>query len=334
MFIIFNRQDNNSDVTEYYINMIIDSILRIGQEYKEVKNLNEISKGDIVITISILDLLKIRIVKKDIKTINWYQGILPEESFMRNRSILRKCILDYIERWSIYNVDLNIFVSRAMMNHYNNKHGYSKKNYLIIPCFNTEFSVSFFNNFDKYKKLNLAYIGSISKWQCFEEMLDIFKEIEKNQREANLYIFTREKATAEKIIINKKIKHYYIDYVPNDQLARKLNNIKYGFLLRKNNAVNYVSTPTKMSHYIANGVIPIMTNAIGDFKEVFKGIKYKIIIDLKEDNKKNANKILNYNKLFSFKPVEIYNEYHKIFNNYYSREKSIIKLSKKLEKLL
>ena len=52
----------------------------------------------------------------------WLQGILPEESFMRNKSYIRKYILEKIELFVLNQVNVCIFVSDYMKYYYNHKY--------------------------------------------------------------------------------------------------------------------------------------------------------------------------------------------------------------------
>ena len=47
-------------------------------------------------------------------------------------------------------------------------------------------------------------------------------------------------------------------------------------ITRKDIAINKVATPTKMSSYLANGIIPIFSDIIGDFNKVMGKLKYTV----------------------------------------------------------
>ena len=109
-------------------------------------------------------------------------------------------------------------------------------------------------------------------------------------------------------------------------LDEELKNVKYGFLIRKKDPINYVSTPTKLSTYLANGIIPITTKNIYDINELMKDKKYKIFIDLNEDVETIARKIIDIDKNMKDENNMI-TEYNDIFNEYYNEDNYIRQLS-------
>ena len=64
----------------------------------------------------------------------WLQGILPEESFMRNKSYIRKYILEKIELFVLNQVNVCIFVSDYMKYYYNHKYIFKSEHNIVIPC--------------------------------------------------------------------------------------------------------------------------------------------------------------------------------------------------------
>ena len=100
-------------------------------------------------------------------------------------------------------------------------------------------------------------------------------------------------------------------------------------MIRQDVAVNNVATPTKMSSYLANGIIPIFTNVIGDFKKELKNLTYSIPLDV---NNNGIDKLFELeNKKISSK--DVMEEYNTIFSRYYSEDYYIEKISKDLLKL-
>ena len=106
-----------------------------------------------------------------------------------------------------------------------------------------------------------------------------------------------------------------VRYIPYTELNYEMSKYKYGFLLRKDTAVNNVATPTKMNSYMACGVIPIFSDVIGDFKDALKDVRYKIAVSSSNDCI-NALKEIENRELNS---AEILKEYKKIFETYYSK---------------
>ena len=187
------------------------------------------------------------------------------------------------------------------------------------------------NNINKNKfnneNINFTYIGGLSKWQCIEETLKIYKEIENNNENVFLKFLTPDISEGKKLLEEYQIKNYEVKYVDNSLLSEELRNVKYGFLIRKEDPINYVSTPTKLSTYLSNGIIPITTKNIYDINKLMQDKEYKIFIDLNEDIKTIAKKIIDADK--NIKDEEnMITEYNNIFNEYYNEDNYIKQLSK------
>ncbi|HCH8014075.1 TPA: hypothetical protein NJW72_003719, partial [Acinetobacter baumannii] len=120
------------------------------------------------------------------------------------------------------------------------------------------------------------YAGSLATWQCVDKTLELYSLIERVLPNASLTLLTKEKELAETMINNYKIKNYSIKYVSLENLDTELLKYKYGFLIRENHIVNNVATPTKMNSYLANGIIPIYSSFIDDFKVNFN--EYDFIV--------------------------------------------------------
>lgn len=325
MIKILENKYDKKDVTQRYIAIIAKSISKLGGDFEYIYNIKSIKKSDVVITTNIDDAIRVMILKRA-RVINWYQGIRPEESFIKNNSKLRKKILEYFEKFVLKKAILNIFVSYGMKEYYHGKYSLRKLNYFIMPCFNTDINYinkSKFNN----KNINFTYIGGLSKWQCIEETLSIYKEIEKNNKNVFLKFLTPDIDEGKNIIERYDIKNYEIKYVDNSKLRDELKNVKYGFLIRKEDPINYVSTPTKLSTYLANGIIPITTKNIYDVQKLMEKKEYKIFIDLDEDLDVICRKIMDIDKNINDENKMIY-EYKEIFNKYYNEDYYIKQLSK------
>lgn len=325
MIKILENKYDKKDVTQRYIEIITQSISKLGWDFEHISNINDIKRKDIVITTNIDDAIKVLILKRA-RVINWYQGIRPEESFIRNNSTLRKTIIDCIESFVLRKSLLNMFVSYGMKEYYYDKYSFSKSNYFIMPCFNTKI-----NNIDKNKfnqrNINFTYIGGLSKWQCIEETLKVYKEIEKNNKNVFLKFLTPDINEGKKLLEKYDIRNYEVKYVDNSLIGNELKDVKYGFLIRKEDPINYVSTPTKLSTYLANGIIPITTKNIYDVNKLMEEKEYKIFIDLNEDIEIIARKIIDTDKNINDENNMI-SEYNDIFNKYYNEDYYIKQLSK------
>jgi hypothetical protein len=76
-------------------------------------------------------------------------------------------------------------------------------------------------------------------------------------------------------------------------MTERSSKYHYCFLLRENNIVNKVASPTKYGEYLRCGVKLIMTEGIGDFSGLTKSKYFGIVLKDLNDNGVIKNKIHN-----------------------------------------
>ena len=198
-----------------------------------------------------------------------------------------------------------------------------------MPCFNQSMNDGAFYE-SKYKEPTFVYTGSLSKWQCIDEVLMLFSYIQEHIPSAKIYIYTSEKDRAKELLSKYNISsNFEIDYVNYKYLNSKLKDIKYGFLIRENIDVNNVATPTKMNAYLANGIIPIFSIVINDFKVILTG---RYLISGSNNNELKEKILLMENEKVS--ADELREEYSKIFGDYYNQSKYINNIKNEIKRYL
>lgn len=264
----------------------------------------------------------------------WYQGVLPEESYMNNRSFFRAFLLGKIEKFFLKKSKMLFLVSDAMLDHYERKYNLSlKEKSIIMPCFNETKVVEDAFDDKKYTENIFVYVGGLQSWQCFEQTTQLYAEIEK-QAESNtkFYVYTFQKKAAEEIIKKYDIKNYTVDCVAKDVLSERIKKAKYGFVLRENNVVNNVATPTKFSNYLANGIIPIYSSALRSFADFDKKNDLGLVCDL-DSQDEGVKKILLHMKLQnSAEQIRAKCEY--AFSVYYNAKMYMEEISKKTKSII
>ena len=310
------RKDDLNDATSFYVETIIDVLRRNNEDCEIVYSLDQILKGDKIIVITLPAFVSVwrKNPKQDMTM--WFQGIVPEECSLMY-SGLRKywkfiynCLLEY---FVLNRANRLFFVSDAMRRHYAKKYGYKKDNYVIMPCFNQELQENSFSEV-KYSSPSFVYAGSLAEWQCVEQTLCLYKQIKEFIPEATLSLLTGEKEKAENLISKYQLNNVVVKYVPYKELNNELSKYKYGFLLREDIKVNNVATPTKMNSYMSCGIIPVYSNVIGDFKEEFKSLKYKIEISSFADTIKQLQQL----EATPISSISVLSEYKSLFSKYYS----------------
>jgi glycosyltransferase involved in cell wall biosynthesis len=223
-------------------------------------------------------------------SIDWH-GALPEESKMGGAHENRIKALEMIEREMLVKADLNIFVSNAMANHYKFKYELPTIDNVIVPCCVTD------NRFIDYDDIELnsnsgvsitfAYVGTMTDWQCGQEMIRLFSLLYKRDSRCRFLMLI---PTSDHIKVNKYIadyelpnEAYVLKSVTHDEVAMNLATADVAVFLRKNDVVNTVSSPTKFGEYMAAGLPVLMTDNIGDFSAIVR--------------EKNVGLCLNYNEI-------------------------------------
>ena len=328
---IYNPYNNNT-VTDVYVSTVADAFVKAGYEIEKVGALIKQSKNSnaTVFVVAVKDAIIAKL--KGYKNIYlWVQGIAPEESYMKHNSKLRYAVLSLIERTGLACADFSFFVSNAMLEHFKKKYGYKKDNYYIMPCFNSEIDEKSFKYEGKYKNNVFLYAGGLDVWQCFEQTAQLYKKIEDAIPNTTFRVLTKDKNTAESIMKKYNILSYSIDFKPSEQVVEEMAKAKFGFSIRQEHPVNAVSTPTKLSTYISNGVIPIYSKYVLDFHSLIKDSSFSVCVEEGLDG--NIEKIKEF-CLSNISAEDVLEQYKQIFGNYYSREFHINNISKRLKEEL
>lgn len=318
---------NNITVLIRYLEIIKNAFEKCGYTCQYVDSMDCVDKRSIVVFPMAKDAFKYYI--QGYKTlIVWQQGVTADESYMRHQSIIRKIILNCIDCFMMKKSKMVFFVSESMKKHYEklSKSSFDEKSY-VMPCYNEELDDSIFYNKD-YSQYVFSYVGSLDLWQCFNEVVSLYKEIEKRIPNSRLKVLTFDVEKGKNILEREGIKNFSIKRVPKEEVVEELKEVKYGFVLREDNIVNKVATPTKFSSYLSAGVIPIFSKCLVDFYELAKNNKYTIAIDSMNVNTNLIDKLC-----MEISIDEIRKEYKEIFNTYYNTNLHTDNITKLIRKV-
>lgn len=325
------KRESNGDATLYYMDIIKEAAARAGEEVVDGYSFDD-SNGRDVVTLNPPSLPRVMI--KGARSVSvWFQGVdgveyLHYGKCSRFKKIERYIVLSIYEWIALKKSSLNFFVSQKMLDYYRKTFGYKKDNYVIMPCFNDQMKTSSFSD-EKYKRPSFVYAGNLAKWQCFPQMIDLYKEIKEKLPNAELTIYSPDQEEAKQILKEKGVEAL-VKYVPYPQLAEEIKEYKYGFLIREDDIVNNVATPTKMCNYLANGIIPIFSNVIGDFKEELKELKYAIPLG---ERYEGLEKLYELEKE-EIKAQDVMSDYKTIFDRYYSKEYYVELIAKSMKRFV
>ncbi len=226
--------------------------------------------------------LKVASLRRKVKIVYWVQGTVPDESYLRHKSKLRKILLRCVEDLALSVSSKYVYVSDGMADFYKGRIATKNKEYIIVPC------LSEFTEVDIPQKTpnSFVYIGGLSEWQCFEQILDVYEQVRTS--DSIFHIITHEVEKAQKIMSARSfnmcgIKIYSL--TDRNVIPKTLAQFQYGFLIRKDSPVNYVASPIKFLEYLSCGVNVIMTDAVPYYAEIVKQHKVGTVINLGEEIK-------------------------------------------------
>lgn len=335
--VIYYKESDLNEAVSYYISIMERALKNHFETVVRVHSIHEINTDDVVAMISHSCFLEVLKTNRKQKMIFWWQGVAPEEiifgkknpSFRARIKYLYLCCLEFFFlRYS----SLNLFVSESMRKHYNNKYGYKKDNYVIMPCFNQKIEDVRFRYPDKYKHPSFVYAGGIQAWQCVDEALQLYALVKQKHSDASMTLLTKDDKSAQDLIAKHHLTDVTIKFVPLESLNGELARYKYGMLLRSNDPVNNVATPTKFNSYLAVGIIPIISRVIGDYGTITDKMKYAVCIQDEKDLQ-SAFEQVDCIEQQVLSPEDVLAEYKEIFNYYYNEPLYIETITKKLQEI-
>lgn len=334
--LIWLLQSANSEATDYYVETIALALEKSGHKTKLVPPKESslcvkyhAEKDDWFVTCNPIEAC--RIARLGVRNfILWCQGVIPEESYLRNKSGLRAFVLSLLERRALKKAAFCLFVSDEMRFHYEKKYKVDfKGRCFIMPCFNSTLSPELFWTEGKYDSPTFAYVGSLAAWQRFEETVSLYKAIESRVPGTRLKVLTFNQDEARDILYSKGVKNYEVGCVPKEKVSQELSDVSYGFVLREDNSVNRVATPTKLSAYMSAGVIPVFSDCLRSFANMASSLHYAVPVGEPVDIDLLVGRCTE-----QIDVKKILAEYQHVFETYYSRDYYVRQLAPLLDKLL
>ncbi len=335
---IFLMNGDRNTATTFYIDILESALQKVFASVEYVDNVDDINKNDVVLVITIYSMLKVIRHRFNQNFIFWFQGVQPEELVFNEphpsfRLLLRKKYMAFWEWFILHRSKVNIFVSDAMRSHYRTKYHYNGKNCFIMPCYNQNIMKEAFFISGKYERPTFVYAGGILKWQCVDEMLQLYNRVKERYPQATLTILTNGRESAEAIVRKYDSRDVTIKFVPVDQLNEEQAKYKYGLLLRADNTVNNVATPTKFNSYMAVGVIPVISRVVYDYNPIIGKMEY-VVTNADEKDIDTAFDMIVALEEKTIAPESVYVEYRKIFDTYYDTQSYLAGLSAVLKECL
>ena len=201
---------------------------------------------------------------------------------MRHHSYLRKWVLQLIDAYTLRKATGVIYVSDTMKEYYENKYGVRTKS-IVVPCL-SEFADIKIENVERIPN-SFVYIGGLSVWQCFDEILKLYVKIRTDNSIFHIITLNTDEARKKVLEIigdEKNIEIYSI--TDRKQIPTTLNKFEYGFLIRKKDVVNQVAAPIKFLEYLSCGVNVIMTDAVPSYAKLVEDTNVGTVVDMNAEN--------------------------------------------------
>ncbi|MBP5560916.1 MAG: hypothetical protein J6X70_03845 [Muribaculaceae bacterium] len=329
---IYYFESNNRSVTSYYLGTIIEALRNCGFHVAplpdiSVKHVWKLSrKRTWFLTTGHKDIATLSMMGFG-NFIHWFQGLPAEEDYMRTHSLWRKRAIGMLDRTSAKRCRFAFFVSEQMRDYYRTRFGAALPHSFIMPCFNEQLNPDAFFTPGKYEQNTFCYVGSATDaWQCFDEMVTLYSQIEAAHPDCRLKIITRDADEAQAIADAHDLRNVTIKSVEQQQVAHEIADCKFGFLLRKNHIVNNVATPTKMANYLANGVMPIFSDALSAYAPLAQQHPFMHMV-----NESNVRDMVEQAVKATYDPHQVLNAYQQIFDTHFNRSRYVTDIQSQLQ---
>ncbi|MES2427315.1 MAG: glycosyl transferase family 1 [Bacteroidota bacterium] len=198
-------------------------------------------------------------------------GVVPEEIKYFKNNILSFWFMAFVEKLVFTKNNVTVIcVTNTMQKYFRYKYPNFKGKFILYNIFPANLSPN--SSFKDYNKdqsdsaITVIYSGGAASWQKIDLMLDT---IEQNQANNIKYIIlSLELKEFDKRIAARKInrENLQLKMVEPKELIDFYQKADFGFLLRDDNIVNQVASPTKLIEYLSYGIVPIvLAPNIGDY---------------------------------------------------------------------
>lgn len=230
-----------------------------------------IKKSDVVYLRSVKNFIHLFAFCKinSLKILYDFRGLVSYESFYNKRNYINFIILLFAEFFA-YSFSNKVQCVSENMKKELEKKFILKKNIDVIPCLAHQ---SYLRTENCKRKIRFIYVGGTSKWQMLDLILDIFLQIQK-QFVCEFTFVTNNPSAFEDRIKSIGLLNFKILSGDNNFVQSILRNQDFGFLMRENLLFNRISSPIKFLEYSSNGVVPIITQFVGDYSNDVE--KYKL----------------------------------------------------------
>jgi len=125
-----------------------------------------------------------------------------------------------------------------------------------------------------------VYSGTMAAWQMPQESALLVQALRQTRPDTRLFVLTPDVAAAKAAISRTGLDGVIYRSAPQAEVPRWLVAADYGLLLRADSMVNRVACPVKFGEYLACGVRPVVSAAIGDLDELLADVDLGVVVGL------------------------------------------------------
>lgn len=217
-----------------------------------------------------------------IKSVYDFRALASYESFARNNSLIRFIVIYFLEFFPYLTASEVRVVSFRMAKELRRIYRFQRK-VTIIPCLTAKSTSA--NRSTISSSVRFCYVGGLDKWQMIDNIINYCVSIEKKYPKSWFLFISKSKDELEERVLNAGLKNYDIKSGNQSFVLEQLESCEFGFLFREDLKLNKVASPIKLLEYASRGVIPIMTNFVGDYSSILRRLNACQIVDMHQPEK-------------------------------------------------
>lgn len=198
--------------------------------------------------------------------------------------------------FSLKNANQVIAVSNNLRNHLKNEY-FAQANISLIPCAADveRFNVAVPRDLNISNKIVIGYLGGLQKWQCIRESIDLVSKLKVIDDRVFFCLFTNDDTKDIELELKNIFgDDFMIKGLKHSLVPEYLKSMDIGLLLRGDDTLNLVSSPTKTSEYLAAGCAVITTKFAGNAPDIIGSSDCGLILDSEVVSDESLIQISNY----------------------------------------
>ena len=271
-------QSANSEVRLVVLGKIdssLQGVIRSNDIQNCLTSISHIKRGSLVYIRDLDVFLKsyMLLKMKSSRLVYDFRGLVFAESYMRNSSSIRRFVLLILE-FVCYRLADDVCAVSHKMKYWLNRY-FGTREVFVFPCLVKVRRNQLGSRGDSSEVLRFVYCGSNAPWQQLSSALLLFKEIS-GMYPSTLTIISND-SSVQKCLEDTDVKAKVLS-LPVSKVHDELAKHDFGFLIRKDDLVNRVSSPIKFLEYLNAGLVPVMSENIGDYSSECEDVNIAVIV--------------------------------------------------------